>query len=555
MMSLPNRRTARRCGKERFVLRILLSVFLYSGISNAFVSPSKRRTVVWRPPHETFCQYQQQQQQQQQQEVQCWDLPKSSLSTRLYDGTGYETELITSSTDDSVGTTMETVNGASVNGAANGHEQPLDISISDLNNNSNSTEGEKSSSSSSSQHTMMMMIDLEEEVPTPTHNGGYSHTTASKAKIAAANKGKTPWNKGRSHSEDVRARIAAGVRANNRERFLQKLQDDGLTEEEYEAQKAEERRSTDAEKLARRTEKGGYRPTNETRAKISMILKEKHAKGEIKRRSAVDPSKVRRGFTHSEETRAKISEALKKRWANDPEYREKMKTHVTRLNTKPETRKRISDTLKKKWKDPEFRAEMLEKMSHRDNSMQHGEDHRRKISEAMKAKWQDKEYREKTLLSIAKRNNERKDSGPAARPRKKAATKGSSSDSEESTGMNMVQPRETGDAPKKKRARKKAIRYAEKGDDAIVARQPLPKGSPKKKSTAKKAKSKKKEPDGSVNRLREERRDLFDLLYGDDKVSSPKESNPAPEELDLEFEFGFGDEDLDSYDPYGLEDY
>jgi hypothetical protein len=546
MMSLPNRKTARRCGKARFVLRILLSVWLYSGISNAFVSPSKRRTVVWRPPYETFCQ-------QHQQQVQCWDFPRPSLSTILYDGTGYETEPITSSTDDSVGTTMETVHGASVNGAANGN----------LNNNNNNTStttnGGKEPSSSSSQHRMMMrmMIDLEEEeeVPTPTQNGGYTHTTASKAKIAAANKGKTPWNKGVSHSEEVRARIAAGVRANNRERFLQKLQDIGLTEQEYEAQQAEERRKTEEGKQARRTAKGGYRPTDETKAKISKILKEKHAKGEIKRRSTVDPSKVRRGFTHSEETRAKISEALKKRWANDPEYREKMKTHVTRTNTKPETRQRISETLKKKWRDPEFRAEMLEKMSHRDNTMQHNEDHRRKISEAMKAKWQDKEYREKTLKSIANRRG----NGPASRPKTKTATKGSSS--EASSSMNVVQARKAGDTPKKKRARKKAIRIAEQGEDAIVARQPRPKGAAKKTTTKNKAKGKKKEPDGSVNRLREERRDLFDLLYGDEEFDSSDEdssttgSNPSLDEDEVEFEFGFGDEDLDSYDPYGLEDY
>lgn len=162
------------------------------------------------------------------------------------------------------------------------------------------------------------------DVPRPTANGGYSHTQASRAKISAANKGKTPWNKGKSRSPEVRARIAAGVRARNRAVFLKKLEDMGMTEEEYEAKKKEERRIKEAERRARRTENGGYRPTEETKQKISRILKEKHAKGEVKRRAKPDPSKVRRGFTHSEETRKKISASLRKRWQDDEGFQKKM---------------------------------------------------------------------------------------------------------------------------------------------------------------------------------------------------------------------------------------
>ena len=152
-----------------------------------------------------------------------------------------------------------------------------------------------------------------EDIPRPTEAGGYSHTSASKAKISAANKGKTPWNKGKARSEEVKQRIAEGVRRKNRERFLLKLQEMGITEEEYEAKKKEERRIKDAERRARKTENGGYRPTEETKAKISKILKEKFANGEIKKREYKGP--FRKGFTHSEETRAKISQTLKKKWA------------------------------------------------------------------------------------------------------------------------------------------------------------------------------------------------------------------------------------------------
>ncbi len=153
----------------------------------------------------------------------------------------------------------------------------------------------------------------ENDIPMPTDAGGYTHTRASKAKISAANKGKTPWNKGKARSEQVKARIAEGVRRKNRERFLLKLQELGLTEEEYEQKKKEDRRKKDAERRARKTENGGYRLTEETKQKISKILKEKHAKGEVKKREYSGP--FRKGFKHSEETKRKIRESLKKKWA------------------------------------------------------------------------------------------------------------------------------------------------------------------------------------------------------------------------------------------------
>lgn len=160
--------------------------------------------------------------------------------------------------------------------------------------------------------------DQELDIPMPTEAGGFTHTKASKAKISAANKGKTPWNKGKTRSEAVKARIAEGVRKRNRERFLKKLEDLGFTEEEYEAQKKEERRKKDAEKRARLTANGGYKLTEETKQKISKILKEKHAKGEVKKRVYHGP--FRKGFSHSEETKQKIRESLKKKWAEVRNY-------------------------------------------------------------------------------------------------------------------------------------------------------------------------------------------------------------------------------------------
>lgn len=254
----------------------------------------------------------------------------------------------------------------------------------------------------------------DDDVPRPTENGGYSHTQASRAKISAANKGKVPWNKGVNRTDEVKARIAAGVRAKNRERHLQKLQEIGITEEEYEEQKRMERSAKEAERRARRTENGGYRPTEETKRKISEILKQKFATGEIKPRP-ISPIHVRRGFTHSEETRQKISESLRKRWSTDPEYRAKMVDVSNRVNTKDEVRQKISESLRNKWQsDDSFRNDMMSKIAARKRRVlnpitgahdivHHDEDHRAKISAAMKAKWQEKEYREKNLSSLASR--------------------------------------------------------------------------------------------------------------------------------------------------------
>jgi hypothetical protein len=415
----------------------------------------------------------------------------------------------------------------------------------------------------------------ENDIPRPTAKGGFSHTKASKAKIAAANKGKTPWNKGQQRTEETKARIAAGVRARNRERFLQKLQDMGVTEVAYEATKKEARREKDAERRSRRTSKGGYSPTEETKAKISRILKAKHAKGDIKPRK-VDLSKVRRGFKHSDETKAKISEALKQRWANDSVYRENMQNQVVKSHNDEEVRQRISTTLKKKWQNPEFRSQMMEKISTRNTSVTGVRDtsHREKISKAMKAKWQEAEYREKTLKSIAKRKDEMQRDRPAAspaqprkpRPKKITQVKGSAA-AQRSDGVVMVQPMAQGDTkqPKKKKKapRKKTVRLMDKDDDdggPVATVEPKTKGAGKK-VAAKKKEAKKKEPDGSVNRLKEERRDLFDLLYGDDDAGDDDGDDDGDDEGEDDphslgpARFALGDEDLDSFDPYGLDDY
>ena len=76
------------------------------------------------------------------------------------------------------------------------------------------------------------------DVFVPTHErltakGGYAHTSRSKSRISKANKGNTPWNKGKTRSSADKAKIAAAVRARNRTILLEKLKRLGITEEEW----------------------------------------------------------------------------------------------------------------------------------------------------------------------------------------------------------------------------------------------------------------------------------------------------------------------------------
>lgn len=427
------------------------------------------------------------------------------------------------------------------------------------------------------------------DTPLPTENGGYTHTTASRAKISAANKGKTPWNKGKQRSEEVKQRIAEGVRRKNREKFLNKLEELGLTEEEYEQQKKEERRAKDAERKSRRTEKGGYRPTEETKQKISKILKEKHAKGEIKKRKYNGP--FRKGFTHTKETKEKIGETLRKKWAEDPEYAATMRLSSSKDNS-PSARQKISQTLRDKWKDPEFRERMMKAMRGRKSkSSAASKAQREKISVAMKKKWQDANYRKKAIDGMEKY----RDNLPP-KPQKAKITRTSPTAVDRIVALTPMTKRAkktktskvkvkvssatagVSKAKKKKAAKKKKI--AKKKSKVTLAVTAKKKDGP---AVVKEKKKELKKDDGDISRMREERRDLYDLLYGDEGDSSCDEEesvieSPAAGVLDLDLlakeevddpkkgepeglssfytsTSDLDDDDLDDFDPYNLDDY
>jgi len=474
---------------------------------------------------------------------------------------------------------------------------------------------------------------MEVDVPVPTANGGYAHTSSSKAKISAANRGKVPWNKGTPRSHEVRARIAEGVRRRNRERFLVQLAEENISEEEYLERKKAERRRKDAERRTRRTVNGGYTPTEETKQKISQVLKEKYATGEVKR-APRDPAKVRRGFRHSEATKSKIRESLKRKWAEDTEYRDLMTNKTIASGAVASSvRRRIAETLKKKWEDPEFRAEMLDKFANRRAaSRSRNQSHRQRISVAMKKKWMDEEYRKRALQGMA-RGRESASINNCVKivipiqpklPSKKVSpimdtinTSGHSTSGDGNRGRGIMQvfdpmsPRKPGATllkrtktssstlsstttkttskgavatkQKKKRIENNCVRSVV---GTIMPIASLISTTPSALSIDEALMMEKREleleeiysehyPDGCISRLREERRDLYDLLYGDEDkergthhhcgVGKRNRVNVQSSNL-LSSGITVGtssntmaaifadDDDLDDFDPYGLHD-
>ena len=460
----------------------------------------------------------------------------------------------------------ENLNGNHINNVVNGIENKMG----EVNGHSKMVNGYSTVNmngfDASSQHAQLeneteSLLDDDDDKPKPTVNGGFTHTTSSRAKISAANKGKTPWNKGKARSDETKARIAEGVRRRNRERFLAKLNEEGITEEEYNERKKAERRAKDAERRARRTVKGGYTPTEATKQKISKVLKEKYANGEVKKRKR-DPTKVRRGFKHTEETKAKIRESLKRKWAEDIEYRELMTNKtIASGNVGKSVRKRISETLKKKWEDPNFRASMMEKFKNRKfRSGERAESHRQKISIAMKRKWRDEEYRKRATAGMAKgREGVSKGKGiTAVKPVQPRTSSGGNAVN--GGGVQPMQPmqplppvasraaasvemKQQTTVKKKKKKKTSTVKQRSKTpsnkssiNKQIDAVKPIQSSSTttaaaastrtsssSTKSPSDENAEQKEDEDGSISRLREERRDLYDLLYGDEEEDDDEE--------------------------------
>jgi hypothetical protein len=103
-----------------------------------------------------------------------------------------------------------------------------------------------------------------------TDKGGYAHTSKSRLRISRANRGNTPWNKGKNRSNDVRAKISAGVRARNRAILLEKLKRLGMTEDEWFAKKKEIKYIR--ERLRRAKKANAHRQAEEAEMKLQEAI-------------------------------------------------------------------------------------------------------------------------------------------------------------------------------------------------------------------------------------------------------------------------------------------
>mmetsp|Transcript_11219 Transcript_11219/g.10830 ORF Transcript_11219/g.10830 Transcript_11219/m.10830 type:complete len:534 (+) Transcript_11219:266-1867(+) len=215
---------------------------------------------------------------------------------------------------------------------------------------------------------------------------GHAHTTESRAKISAANKGKAPWNTGKQHSEETRLKIAAKTKEAMLRRKMEKANALGFnTFEEFDAHKLQEKIKIKAEKDKHKV-KG---LTAEGRKRISESLKNRWADPDFR----LNYTAVTRGNrSHSPETRALISAAITTKW-QDAEYRAKISSPPS-----DSVKARISATLKARWEDPEFREKMLTRTFERTDEW------RALVSDKIRLKWSDPEYRSAVAIGIKNSN-------------------------------------------------------------------------------------------------------------------------------------------------------
>lgn len=261
-------------------------------------------------------------------------------------------------------------------------------------------------------------------------------------------------------------------------------------------------------------------------------------------------------------------------------------------------RQRISESLKKRWEDPDFRANMMDKFSKRkSNPANRNEAHRQKISAAMKKKWMDEEYRKRATEGMAKGRERDMGKVKMAKPVQPKMPTKRSTDSSNVMSVQSLKPlssvnvrtsvkkTKTSSSTTAKRKRKKVASKRKSsssagfGAAAVRVVQPIA-SSPTPSATNKNLPNEEEvtehPDDGCISRLREERRDLYDLLYGDEEEDGGGDGegnngmkngrvNGEPKKiLSTGMMAGVSsntmavllgdDDDLDDFDPYGLHD-
>jgi hypothetical protein len=277
----------------------------------------------------------------------------------------------------------------------------------------------------------------------------------------------------------------------------------------------------------------------------------------------------------------------------DPEYQAKMKKTTDKTNT-TSARQKISQTLKEKWQDPDFRMKMMNAMKNRKSpNAENSTAQRAKISAAMKRKWQDMNYRRKAILGM-ERYREKFPPRPTkvGIVKRMKPTKAIVAAVPITGGTHIRKNTITNDkvegaigkvkTVKKKTVKKKKVSRAVKVGPEIVPDSNVP-------SSMKKEASLDFDKDGDISRMKHERRDLYDLLYGDEFDDVTNDDENSDRSVDNYDEFSdastdrdyfkedinnisvngvdvgltpffsstvhLDDDDLDDFDPYNLDDY
>ena len=121
-------------------------------------------------------------------------------------------------------------------------------------------------------------IEAERGIPSyarMTAGGGYAATAAHRKKIALANAGNVPWNKGKQRSQADKDKIKAAVQARNRRQLLANLASVHMTEDEYEEVKKKIKYARESLRKAKVTAR---RKTEIQAAMEKHALKEKNDK-------------------------------------------------------------------------------------------------------------------------------------------------------------------------------------------------------------------------------------------------------------------------------------
>ena len=108
---------------------------------------------------------------------------------------------------------------------------------------------------------------------------GHAHSEISKAKISAANKGKVPWNVGKKHSEETKARIAEKTKeAMLKKRVAKALSEGFASLDDYEEKKKQDKLALkiekDKTKVKGLTEAGRKRISDRYALVLIMLFRE-----------------------------------------------------------------------------------------------------------------------------------------------------------------------------------------------------------------------------------------------------------------------------------------